>query len=568
MRYVALATDYDGTLAHDGVVATTAIEALERLAHSGRKLILVTGRELPDLQRVFPRLDLFEKVVAENGALLYTPATREKRTLAQRPPDQFIDALRRRGVTNMSAGEVIVALWRPQEEIAIKAIAEFGLELQVIFNKDAVMILPSGVNKSTGLEAALDELRISRHNLAGIGDAENDHSFLSCCECAVAVANAISALKEKADLVTKGDHGAGVVELAGMLLQDDLAGLNVSADRAGIRLGKAGDREIVLKTHGQVVLVCGQSGSGKSTFVTGVIERVAERGYQICLVDPEGDYGSLSGFVATGDTGHPPSLDHLRQMLDDPKAQVTVNLAGVRIPDRAAAFASALSLIQERQVHLGRPHWLVVDEAHQMLPSEWSPARGQLGGEIPNLLLLTVHPQHVAPAALKRVDTVIVMGAEPAGALEEFGNIAGVRVPVPPSDPLEHGEALLWQRDGGAVLKMTSDPPRAERDRHKRKYAAGDIEEDRVFYFRGPDGKLNLRAQNLTVFLQMADGVDDETWLFHLHRGDYSRWLREDVKDKELADHVAAIERDDRISPGESRKRIREAIEEKYTAPA
>jgi HAD superfamily hydrolase (TIGR01484 family) len=57
MRYLALATDYDGTLAHDGVVDDATIRALERLVHSGRKLILVTGRELPGLESVFPRQD-------------------------------------------------------------------------------------------------------------------------------------------------------------------------------------------------------------------------------------------------------------------------------------------------------------------------------------------------------------------------------------------------------------------------------------------------------------------------------------------------------------------------------
>ena len=81
------------------------IRALERLIHSGRKLILVTGRELPDLQSTFPRMDLCERVVAENGALLYNPATREKRTLAQQPPRSFLDSLRARGVPNVSAGE-------------------------------------------------------------------------------------------------------------------------------------------------------------------------------------------------------------------------------------------------------------------------------------------------------------------------------------------------------------------------------------------------------------------------------------------------------------------------------
>ena len=222
MRYLALASDYDGTLAHDGAVDEQTVGALERLIHSGRKLILVTGRELPDLQSVFPRLDLCERVVAENGAVLYNPATREKKILAERTPESFVESLRQRGVEKISAGEVIIATWRPFEQQVFDAIRAAGLELQVIFNKDAVMILPMGTNKMTGLCSALEELKLSRHNVTGIGDAENDLEFLNGCGCAVAVANAIPALKERADYVTRAARGAGVSEVIDKLIEDDV----------------------------------------------------------------------------------------------------------------------------------------------------------------------------------------------------------------------------------------------------------------------------------------------------------------------------------------------------------
>ena len=86
MRYLALATDYDGTLAHHGAVSDATWAAVKRLRDSGRKALLVTGREPEDLQTVCPRLDLFDLVVAENGALLYRPATRELRPLALLTP--------------------------------------------------------------------------------------------------------------------------------------------------------------------------------------------------------------------------------------------------------------------------------------------------------------------------------------------------------------------------------------------------------------------------------------------------------------------------------------------------
>jgi HAD superfamily hydrolase (TIGR01484 family) len=71
MRYQALACDYDGTIAHHGQVADETIAALGRLRHTGRRLILVTGRQLEDLLAIFPHVELFDRVVAENGAVVY-----------------------------------------------------------------------------------------------------------------------------------------------------------------------------------------------------------------------------------------------------------------------------------------------------------------------------------------------------------------------------------------------------------------------------------------------------------------------------------------------------------------
>jgi hydroxymethylpyrimidine pyrophosphatase-like HAD family hydrolase len=218
MRYLALATDYDGTLAHDGRVAGTTIAALERLRETGRKLIMVTGRRLEDLLRALPRIDLFDRVVAEDGALIYDPASGAERALAEPPPEPFVSALRARGIAPLSIGRVIVATLRPHEPAVRETIGDLGLELQTIFNKDSVMVLPAGIDKAAGLRAALSELAISPEHVVGVGDAENDRAFLSLCGRSAAVANALPMLKQRADLVLRGDHGAGVVELIELML--------------------------------------------------------------------------------------------------------------------------------------------------------------------------------------------------------------------------------------------------------------------------------------------------------------------------------------------------------------
>lgn len=220
MAFDILATDYDGTLAHDGIVDEPTLAAVDRWLAAGKRAWLVTGRELEDLQKTFAHLDRFERVVAENGAMVYDPATRFTRMLTESPPEKFVEALKARGVP-ISVGRSIVATVEPYESIALELIREQGLEWHVVFNKGSVMVLPAGVTKATGLNAVLEELKVDRTTVAGIGDAENDHAFLAACGLAVATANALPLLKERAHWVTREPRGAGVAELIDRLLSGE-----------------------------------------------------------------------------------------------------------------------------------------------------------------------------------------------------------------------------------------------------------------------------------------------------------------------------------------------------------
>jgi len=212
MTFTALATDYDGTIALDGHVDDATLAALRRVREAGRTLIMVTGRELNDLFNTFAHVDLFHRIVAENGAVLYDPSTRTTTSIAPRAPAALVERLAREGVP-ISVGHSIVATVEPHEHQVLAAIRDLGLEWHVIFNKGSVMALPAEITKATGLAPALEALQLSHEQTIGVGDAENDQAFLRTCGLAVAVHNALPAVKAMAHLVTSGARGAGVSEL-------------------------------------------------------------------------------------------------------------------------------------------------------------------------------------------------------------------------------------------------------------------------------------------------------------------------------------------------------------------
>jgi HAD superfamily hydrolase (TIGR01484 family) len=240
MRFHALASDYDGTLAFHGKVGPDTVAALERLKTSGRKLILVTGRRLDDLFDVFEHAHLFDRIVAENGGLLYRPDTGEEKPLAEAPPDALIRLLRERRVEPLAVGRVLLATLDAHDKTVLEAIEDLGVEMEIILNKGAVMVLPTGVNKATGLDAALKDLGLSPGGVVGVGDAENDLDFLDLCGCAVAVADALPAVKSGADLVTKGENGEGVAELVERWLATGLSEIEsgLSGEHAQRKPGK------------------------------------------------------------------------------------------------------------------------------------------------------------------------------------------------------------------------------------------------------------------------------------------------------------------------------------------
>jgi hydroxymethylpyrimidine pyrophosphatase-like HAD family hydrolase len=563
MRYLALAADYDGTLATSGHLSADVTRALKRFRRSGRRAVMITGRTLEELVSVCPNLDCFAVVVVENGAVLHVPSRRETRVLCQPVPAILVRELAARGVEPLIQGRAILATRRPHEVAVLESIRDLGLELQITFNGQAVMVLASGVNKGSGLQAALRELGLSIHEAVGVGDGENDHSFLDLCECAVAVENAVDAIKAKADFTTSAPNGAGVVQLIDEVIATDLSDRPTAGVGDVVVLADRRDgAPATFRPYGQNILICGPSGAGKSTFATGLIERLIDRDYQVCVIDPEGDYGTLDLLVTMGNQRHPPHIEEILARLGDSRANVAINLLGIPFSERPDFFAQLFPRLQGLRARTGGPGWIVIDEAHHLLPESWGLAPFTLPQRLGEMILITHRPAEVAPAILSMMDIAVAVGPSAEHTLADLATTLGLSPPAVPR--AKSDEAIVWEKSTGAPpFAGVIIPGRSARLRHLRKYAEGDLG-PRSFFFRGPAARMNLRAQNLTSFCDLASGVDDDTWVFHLRRGDYSAWIAAVIRDDDLAQEVAAIEQASHLAPLESRGLVRDAIDARY----
>jgi hypothetical protein len=381
------------------------------------------------------------------------------------------------------------------------------------------------------------------------------------------VSNALPALKQSADFVTAGARGAGIVELLQRIRSEDI---KIAAEQHfGLALGTvSGSNEpALLDLQDGGVLIAGQSGVGKSTIATALTERMVESGMQFCVLDPEGDYDALAGAVCVGGSRSPPTTEQTLSLLHRLDTNVVVNTLAIALEERPDFFLELLHGIVKKRNRTARPHWLLIDEAHHVLPAE----RGDLGESLPDILpgtiFITVHPEAMSPAALRMIETVIAVGDNAPDVISQFCRAVKEAAPLN-MEPPKSGHVLLWKRGKKIAEDVIAIRSEQAHKRHTRKYAEGELGKDKSFYFHGADHKLNLRANNLMTFIQLADGIDDATWEHHLRAHDYSSWFRNSIKDDGLAQDAEKIENDQRISALESRSRMAASINQRYTKAA
>lgn len=565
--YHAIAIDYDGTLTDEEHPRLDVLAALAELREAGVKAILVTGRVYSELAQAFPRVeDWFDFIVAENGAVLRHAGV--SRAVTAPVPFELDERLVSQGIS-FTRGHVLLACDGEHEIAVLKELRRIGSDCQLVRNRAALMVLPAGVSKGSGVSEALRELGVSYHSAVAVGDAENDLALLDRCELRVAVGNAVPSLREHADIVLDAPNGLGVIDLLrGPLLRSESAPL---PGRLRIPLGTSTNGELITLPASNVnVLIIGTTGVGKSYMAGLMAERLLELDYSLCIIDPEGDHaplGRLQGVATVGGRGGLPAPHEIRALLRSRLGSLVIDLTLVSSGDQAAYLSELFRELREERAQNGLPHWLIVDEAHVPFGADSVACDSFRDGE-KGICLVTYDPQRLCGSSGLEFDYVIALAGDE-------GLSPAIRSEVE-SLGVELSEPLPSVRKGqGLLLRLGRDPeahvfglgPRWVRHvRHWHKYAEAYLPWERAFRFHSFSGPTGAVANNLLEFRRELLRCDPKVVSHHLVNGDFSRWIRGVLDDDRLSGIVRDIEeRSERDRSIESlRREIIEAVENRY----
>ncbi|MDP3971853.1 MAG: HAD hydrolase family protein [Candidatus Nanopelagicales bacterium] len=554
LYFRAVALDFDGTLTEHGQrPAPGVLAAMKRTRDAGYAVILVTGRIIDELRQVFADFaDHFDAVVAENGAVLQVGGM--KRLLADPVSNELARALRDHGA-GIRCGDVLMACGAQAGPTAVEQIRRLGLDSQLVYNRSELMIMPAGVTKGTGLIEALNELDISPRNVIAVGDAENDLALLHEAELAVAVANSVESVRARADLVTDRPNGSGVRELLdGPVVQ---SGRKILSERRRVQLGIDDQGDWVEIPAAQInLLICGDSGSGKSRLAGLFAERLISLGYCILVIDPEGDHLGLARLRDTirysaadrAGGGLPPParvVGTLRERL----TSVVLDLSGLREPARSEYLTELGLEVSLQRMSYGLPHWVVTDEAQDapdcVMPTARIPTQSNWG-----YALVSWQPNRLDAQTLRELDAVCAV----AGSRPPSPEIIDVVATVCRLAPETVSETLRSMKAGQAFLGALPSVARpavftiadriTQHVRHWHKYVTQPLTPERWFYFRDEQDVLRGTAANLTELHRILATCDSGVIRHHAANGDLSSWMRAVFQDDQLAEVLVGFERD------------------------
>jgi hydroxymethylpyrimidine pyrophosphatase-like HAD family hydrolase len=508
----AVALDYDGTIAFGARPDEVVLAALRKVREASCRTLLVTGRILSELEIEFPDVyQHFDAIVAENGAVVWQDG--RQRAVATPVPTVLEQALAEQSIP-VRRGMVILATDAVHDQSVRDTTVRLGLDEQLVRNRGALMVLPAGVTKGTGLHEALAELGVSYHSTVGFGDAENDIALLEACEIGVALGNAVPSLREYADIVLPDFGGAVIARFLEERFLRDFRSIQPRRRRIELGLTEQGTIASVPASRVQV-FIDGPSGAGKSYLAGLFAENLFHSGYTLCVLDLEGDHaalGQLRGVLTLGGREPLPSLDELARFVRHRFSSLVLDLS-MRDPGLKYAYArDVLERLTEVRRECGLPHWIMIEEAH-VVPSEALDRAREHG----SLCLVTYHPDWLPASAVGSSDILITVEA-PGRARMRSGNRA-------------HAETIF--RPAKRELAHV---------RHRRKYAESQVPYERGFTFRNSSGSIGPHVVCLRDFGSELARVPASSIAHHAGRHDFSRWIRDVFQDQRLTVAVRRAE--------------------------
>jgi hydroxymethylpyrimidine pyrophosphatase-like HAD family hydrolase len=567
-----LACDFDGTGATNGELAPELVAALGTARARGVATVLVTGRVHEDVEALCTDLSMFDAIVAENGAIVCLPQSQRTIQLGQPPAAELLGALRASGVP-FHAGAVVVGTWERHARDLFDLARRHAVDGQIVFNRGAVMLLPTGINKATGTQRALEELSRSEHNLIAFGDAENDLPLFALAELAVAARGSVAAVARQAQDTLVQPDGAGVARYIHQLLEDGCRRPTPQRHRLLLGADASGD-PVELPASGAHVLVSGDPRSGKS-WLTGLLaEQLLERNYRFCLVDPEGDHAALAQrprILTLGGDMPLPEPTALPRLIADHGLSLVLVVAA--LPQRAqrAYVESAVRALQAGSDATGLPQWILVDEAHDFFSaSMWSP---RFDGGV-NYLFSTYRPSLLSNAVHAAIGAHVIgrtVVEEERYCITSVLRACGPQgiVPYEALSEIEPPRAgLLLQTPGGSRWSTFTPAARVTAHaHHARKYADVRVPDGRAFWFGSVAAQPGPVAHNVAEFHRAVLSLPAAVLRQHLNAGDFSLWARDVLGDSELAQAFRKLERTVQHGAPASPNEIVAHIEDRYDLP-
>jgi hypothetical protein len=484
--------------------------------------------------------------------VLYYPGSAMIRDQGPPVAGRLLGELDRRGIY-YQVGRVIVGTARADETAVREALAAAGVTRELIYNRAALMLLPAGVSKGSGVQQALRFLGLSPHDVLAVGDAENDLPLFDACGFSACPGDSVPEVQARVDWVFPGVHGAGIAAaITEQILPDRLAVQRSPRHRISIGWVAATSGPVTVPARGVNMLIHGDPHSGKSWLAGALVERLVAARYAVCVIDPEGDYRVLARLpsLTWTEVHEPTDVDRaLDGLLPDPTASVVLDLSVLPHAAKVAVTEQALRKIREMRQSVGRPHWTLIDEAHYSLHEE-GVAADVLDVADRGFCFVTYRPSWLREQVTRSADIFVLARTT---ASEELAFLASA-LPAAVSGGagiaetlarLPRGDFLLVQRDLNnhlGALTFVAAPRQTVHVRHLAKYVDSCVPPGREFLFRGPDGQVRASADSLHSFRRLVMTAPDDVLAHHAEHGDFSRWVRDVFADAELARQLRKIE--------------------------